>query len=202
LTPGAAATRSVVLTKLTRRLKERGWLGLGFSIWDKIVRTLYRAKLKSIIGKQNLGNNCYFGPQIEIKCGRLKLGDNVYIGRNVVLWGEGTIEIGDHSIISDYVSIFADREVKIGQHCSVASFTFIIDSNHQVDRDTLIHEQPKDTRPIEIGNDVWISASCVIMAGSKIEDGAVIGASSVVSTNIPAYSIALGYPARPLKERS
>jgi acetyltransferase-like isoleucine patch superfamily enzyme len=191
-----------LLAKAKQRVAKRGLVGLLFAIWDKIVRTLYRARLRSIIGKHNMGRDCFFDRQIEIKCGTLKLGNNVYIGRNVVLWGKGTIEIGDNSIISDYVSILADSEVKIGRECSIASFTFVIDSNHQLSRDKLIHEQGKDTQPIEIGDDVWISASCVIMPGAKIEDGAVIGANSVVSTTIPPYSIALGYPARPLKERS
>jgi len=190
------------LAKMKQRLETRGLVGLLFAIWDKIPRALNRARLRSIIGKRNMGQGCFFGKHIEIKCGTLKLGNHVHIGRNVVLWGKGTIEIGDHSIISDYVSILADGNVKIGRDCSIASFTFIIDSNHQIARDRLIHDQAKDTQPVEIGNDVWISASCVIMAGAKIDDGAVIGANSVVSSHIPPYSVALGYPARPIKERS
>lgn len=184
------------------RVRERGVLGLVFALVDRVSRTWYRARLRSLIGRRNMGRNCQFGRDIEIKCRSVKLGDNVYIGRNVVLWGKGRIEIGDHSRISDYVSIFADDRVSIGRHCSIASFTFVIDSNHQLARDRLIHDQPKETRAIEIGDDVWISASCVVMAGARIETGAVIGANSVVSTPIPPYSIALGYPARPLKERS
>jgi len=190
------------LSKAKQRLAKGGLVGLLFAVWDGIVRVLYRARLKSIIGRDNMGRDCFFDKHVDIKCETLKLGNNVYIGRNVVLWGKGTIEIGDNSIISDHVSIMADSKVTIGTDCSIASFTFVIDSNHQLAKDRLIHEQPKDTQPIEIGNDVWISASCVVMPGAKIEDGAVIGANSVVSTEIPAYSIALGYPARPIKERS
>jgi acetyltransferase-like isoleucine patch superfamily enzyme len=191
-----------VLAKVKRRLESRGLVDLLFAIWDWIPRALFWARLRCLIGKQHMGRGCKFGRHVEVKCGTLKLGNHVRIGRNVVLWGNGTIEIGDNSIISDYVSIMADGHMKIGRDCSIASFTFVIDSNHQVARDRLIHDQPKETQPVEIGDDVWISASCVIMAGARIDDGAVIGANSVVSTHIPAYSIALGYPARPIKERS
>lgn len=190
-----------ILSKVSKKVKERGILGLIFTAIRKISHYIYLTDIRIKIGKKNIGRNCYFDGDIEIKCGEILFGNNVYVGRNVVFWGNGRIVIGDNSIISDYVSIFSDREVKIGKDCSIASFSFIIDSNHQVRKDILIHNQPKDTLPVEIGNDVWISASCVITAGSKIEDGAVIGANSVVSGKIPAYAIAMGYPARVIKNR-
>ena len=52
-----------------------------------------------------------------------------------------------------------------------------------------------------IGNDVWIGYDCLIMPGVQIGDGAIIAARSVVTTNVPAYSVVGGNPARRIKER-
>ena len=59
----------------------------------------------------------------------------------------------------------------------------------------LIREQEHITEKVKIGNDVWIGANCTILKGVAINDGAVIGAGSVVVNDIPEYAIAVGNPA-------
>ena len=62
----------------------------------------------------------------------------------------------------------------------------------------MIREQEDDVAEngIFIGNDVWIAARCVILKGAKINDGAVIGAQSLVNCEIPANAIAVGTPVK------
>jgi acetyltransferase-like isoleucine patch superfamily enzyme len=59
----------------------------------------------------------------------------------------------------------------------------------------------KDVIETSIGNDVWIGANSIILKGTKIGDGAIIGAGSVVTRNIPPYAIAVGNPAKVIKYR-
>lgn len=128
---------------------------------------------------------------------------NVKFGRNVTLypgcyfWGRN-IEIGDNVDIGIGTIIYSRNGVKIGSNTSIAAQCYIIDSNHGMARDTLIREQPMDTAEngIEIGEDVWIAAQCMILKGAKINDHAVIGAQSLVNSEIPEYAIAVGTPAR------
>lgn len=128
---------------------------------------------------------------------------NVKFGKNVTLypgcyfWGRN-IEIGDNVDIGIGTIIYASNGVKIGSNTSIAAQCYIIDSNHGMARDTLIREQPMDTAEngIEIGEDVWIAAQCMILKGAKINDHAVIGAQSLVNSEIPEYAIAVGTPAR------
>jgi acetyltransferase-like isoleucine patch superfamily enzyme len=54
---------------------------------------------------------------------------------------------------------------------------------------------------IVIGNDVWVGTQCVILSGARVSDGVVIGANSVVESDIPPYAIAVGSPARVVKYR-
>lgn len=147
------------------------------------------------------------------------VGRNVYIGRylnkisvasNVVLkdgchlcaCNSGSkIVIGKNTTIGFNTLIYASESITIGPNCLIAPFVYFVDSNHGVLRNKLINEQSNVTRPIEISSDVWIGAGAVILGGVKIGVGAVIGANSVVSCDVPEYEIWAGIPARKIKER-
>ena len=58
----------------------------------------------------------------------------------------------------------------------------------------------KNTRPVVIGDKVWLTEQCTVMPGVKIGDGAIIGASSLVIRNIPPYCLATGHPAEVIDE--
>jgi len=107
------------------------------------------------------------------------LGSDVSIASFVHIWGGGGVTIGDR--------------VMIGAHTSITSLTH--DYTQVEMYKTLI---PK---PVTIGNDVWIGSNCVIMPGINISNGAVIGAGSVVTNDVPERAIVAGVPARILKYR-
>ena len=78
----------------------------------------------------------------------------------------------------------------------------IFSSNHGMSRtDIPMNIQPIKEKDIVIGDDVWIGANSVVVAGVKIGKGSVIAAGSVVTKDIPEYIIAGGIPAKPLKKR-
>ena len=99
----------------------------------------------------------------------------------------------------------------IGKYCSFASRTsFILGSNHNTKRITThipdyfvedISKTLKTKGDIVIENDVWIGMGATILSGVKIGTGAVIGANSVVSSDVGPYSIVAGNPAREVRKR-
>ncbi|MBO6523474.1 MAG: acyltransferase [Balneolaceae bacterium] len=93
-------------------------------------------------------------------------------------------------------------EITIGNDVLVGPKTIIWGRDHGISKDQLIREQNHIKDPIIIGNDVWIGANVTILKGVKIEDGAVIGAGSVVTKNVPENSICVGNPAKVVKYRS
>jgi acetyltransferase-like isoleucine patch superfamily enzyme len=129
---------------------------------------------------------------------------NVIIGKRVTLypgvyfWGDGEIIIGDNVDIGIGTIIFAKKRVIIGDNVNIAANCYIIDSNHGISKNKLISDQALqfDDEGIVIGSDVWIAAGCKIIKGAKINDGAVIGAMSMVNSEIDEYGIALGIPAK------
>ncbi len=84
----------------------------------------------------------------------------------------------------------------------IAAQCYIIDTDHGTEAGTLIRNQNNTVAPIVIGEDVWIAANSTVLKGSRIEDGAVIGAKSLVKGHVDANSISVGIPVRHLKFRS
>jgi virginiamycin A acetyltransferase len=143
---------------------------------------------------------------------------NVKIEQNCVLdeceiTANSQVSIGAYSILTGPIRIVADiNPVSIGKFCSLAPHVIIWESLHDTKRITsyfilseFFGESFKSDivskGPVKIGNDVWIGARSVILSGVSIGDGAVIGAGSVVTRDIPPFSIAGGIPAAVLKPR-
>lgn len=129
--------------------------------------------------------------------GHVKIGKNSVIGQNVRLDAlDGDIVLGNKVIINSNTIITSWSGVIIGNDTGVASFCHITDRNHGLRKDLLHTSQKGTTKPIFIGSDVWIASSCIILQGVKIDNGAVIGANSLVNKNVAAYDIAAGSPVR------
>jgi acetyltransferase-like isoleucine patch superfamily enzyme len=95
------------------------------------------------------------------------------------------------------------ESVTIGDRCLISANTQIMDAGgHRISGDDVskrIGNIGFDTKPVEIGNDVWIGLNCIILPGSKIGNGSVIAAGSVVSGIIPEMVIAGGMPAKVIR---
>jgi acetyltransferase-like isoleucine patch superfamily enzyme len=113
-------------------------------------------------------------------------------------WEGGKIEIGDHTGASSAV-ISSRSRVKIGRHANIGGNVRIFDHDfHALDAE--VRRGPRDsaeciTRPVTIGDDVFIGTNSTILKGVTIGDRAVIGAGSVVTKDVPADCIAAGNPA-------
>jgi acetyltransferase-like isoleucine patch superfamily enzyme len=136
--------------------------------------------------------------------GRLEIGEHAVLEPNVWLTAPGAarIRIGEGAFLNIAVMIASLDLVEIGNHCMLANGCFVTDSNHRFD-DPLrpVPWQGFTSRgPTRIEDNVWCGANVVVTSGVRIGERSVIGANSVVTTDIPAYSIAAGAPARVLRE--
>ncbi|WP_231458840.1 MULTISPECIES: acetyltransferase [unclassified Pedobacter] len=120
--------------------------------------------------------------------------------------GKYCIKIGSNVQINDYVHIGAVSSVTIGDNVLMASKIYISDHNHgsyNLEFSDSPLSNPMDRKPIPkpvvIADKVWIGESCCILPGVTIGEGSIIGALSVVSKDIPPYSIAVGIPAKVIK---
>lgn len=112
--------------------------------------------------------------------------------------------IGDHCYIGEYNNIrAAGGKITIGNNCAISQHVTLICSNHGIEKGKLIQKQRWSTHNnfITIGNDVWIGANSVILPGVTIHDGAVIGAGSIVTKDVPENAVVAGNPAKIIKYR-
>lgn len=118
-----------------------------------------------------------------------------------------TLFIGENCEIGDYTHIVAHEKVEIGNDVLVASKVFISDTNHGCYKgekadspDTFPNKRKTVTEPVKIGSNVWIGENVVIMAGSAIGDGCIIGANAVVKGIFPENSMIAGVPAKIIRK--
>lgn len=168
------------------------------SILLRYRRNVFLAKINS-----NEKTVSILGSVSVSRCKNLKIGKNVTIYPNVSFSGEGEIVLGDNVQIGEGTLIYSHKRVHIGNNVAVAGQCYIIDCNHGTKRNTLMQDQPLefDEDGIVIGSDVWIAAGAKIVKGAKINNGVVIGAMSVVNSEIEEYGIAVGIPAKTKKIR-
>lgn len=151
-----------------------------------------------------LGSDLRISSNVTFRnAGKIIIGRNVCIYSNVTFGGDGEIVIGDNVDIGNDTIIFSTKEggVYIGNDVAIAAHCYIIDSDHGIEKNRLIREQKLVSGKIHIGNDVWIADNCTVLKNSIINDGAVIGAKSLVNREIDSYGIAVGIPARVIKYR-
>jgi acetyltransferase-like isoleucine patch superfamily enzyme len=135
--------------------------------------------------------------------GRLELGEHVLFEPNVWLTAPapGRIRIGGGTFLNLGVQIAAVELVEIGEHCMFANGCFVTDGNHRFDDPVKpVPWQGFTTKgPTRIGDNVWCGANVVVTSGVTIGERSVIGANSVVTTDLPPFSIAAGSPAKILR---
>lgn len=171
-----------------------------------LLRQVWRAYNKGMY--RNLGKSSFIDRPLKIEGKK-----NIYIGNNVMVkyktWLAaksriGTpnpiLEIQDGSIIGHFNHIYATKKIIIGKKVLIADRVYISDNLHSFDDPYRpIMDQPiKQTNAVHIGDGTWIGEnSCII--GAIIGRNCVIGSNSVVTKDLPDFSIAVGAPAKIIK---
>lgn len=162
----------------------------------KIISYLKRLRCKLIIKKSRcnitLGYNSTFGRgTVLYSPNEMNIGSNVYIGKYCSL--EADIEIGNNVLIGNNVGLIGKYDhdySKVG--LSIKDSPWIGDENYNF--------KGRGLR-IKINEDVWIGYGTIILSGVTIGKGSIIAAGSVVTKDIPPYSICTGNPCKVIKKR-
>lgn len=158
----------------------------------KIIRFPVEIRGKSFI---DFGKNFSLGKGSKIEA-------YPYINQGII------IKFGNSVGINDYAHITGVNSVTIGDNVLMAGKVYISDSNHgsfmgdenDTDPESITRLRPMIGSPISIEDNVWLGESVSVLSGVTIGRCSIIGANSVVSKNIPPYTIAVGAPAQPIKK--
>lgn len=140
---------------------------------------------------------------------RLAVGEAVAVEHGTILSWPGEhdayIEIGAHTWIGPYNNLRTapSGRIRIGSYCLISQFCTLITHNHGHARERTIQSQGIEAAPCDvlIGDDVWLGAGTVLLPGVRIGRGAIIGAGSVVTAEVPSFEIWAGVPARRIGAR-
>lgn len=171
-------------------------------IKNKIIRYWRKKVFKEMIDCNH--ENFKLVGKVNIINRNIKIGNGCIIYPDVTFFGDGLITIGDNVSIGQGCIIYSSKNnggISIGDNTLIGAYSYIIDSDHGIAKNQLIRQQKNTVLKVIIGNDCWIGTGCKILKGSIINDGAIIGASSLVKSKIQSNTISVGIPVKFLKDR-
>jgi acetyltransferase-like isoleucine patch superfamily enzyme len=155
------------------------------------------------------GRNVFVGDDVVIfrdtGGGPVVLGDRVYLneGVRIVTAHGGSVWFGDDAHVQPGCYFVAvERSIRIGRKAQIAPNCAFYPYEHGTEPGRPIHEQPLGSKgDIEIADDAWLGYGVIVLSGVSIGAGAVVGAGSVVTKSLPPGVVAVGSPARIVRDR-
>jgi len=135
--------------------------------------------------------------------GRLEIGRWVHIGDgNSIRCHEGSLRIGDKVVLGRDNVINTYLDIELGDSVLMADWCYVCDFDHRMDSIELpIKDQGIIKGPVRIGPDTWVATKVTVLRGTSVGRGCVLGSHAVVKGEIPDFSIAVGAPAKVVKNR-
>lgn len=162
----------------------------------KKVKSFYHFKRGDI----KLGTNLKFYGQIY----DVNIGSNLNISDNCIFEfsADSELSVGDNCFFSYGIVISCRKFIKIGDNVQIGEYTSIRDNTHDYNDYGLPMKNNKDLKDdIIIENNVWIGRGCIIMPGSIIREGVVVGANSIIKGELKSNKIYAGQPLKFIKNR-
>lgn len=147
-----------------------------------------------------MGAHSSIGTMSYVSCRVIEIGEDARIREQVYVGGpqrpESRFSLGARTIVLQMANINPTMPVIIGDDTGIGGHTLIFTHGAWLNA---MDGYPADYKPVTIGKGVWFPWRVFVMPGSTVGDGCVIGANSLVSGDIPAYSLAVGTPAKVIK---
>lgn len=140
----------------------------------------------------SIGNDTLIGPGVALSAGMVP-------GQECLT--SPVVTIGDRCLIGKGSGIVGHFSIVIGNDVWTGHHVYITDQNHgYTDVSIPISQQSQPERPVSIGDGSWLGHGSIVLPGVTIGEHVVIGANSVVTRDIPSYSVAVGSPAKVIRQ--
>jgi len=133
------------------------------------------------------------GLRVVAPGGRLKIGHHCFVGEGSNIWAQTNVEIGNYVLLSHLVDVHDSDSHSLRAEVRRRDPINLFEKNQPIDWNEVASE------PVRIEDDVWIGFKASILKGVTIGRGAVVAACSVVTKDVPPFTIVAGNPAQPVK---
>ena len=186
------------------RIGARVKFGIGSAVVGREVRIdndVEIGLLAVVQGRHiSIGRHSSVGTMSYLSCDRIEIGEDARIREQVCVGGpavpESLFRLGDRTIVLQNTNINPTKPVIIGDDSGIGGHCLIFSHGAWLNQ---MDGYPVTYEPVTIGKSVWLPWRVFVMPGSTIGDGSVIGANSLVSGDIPPYSLAVGSPAKVIR---
>lgn len=132
-----------------------------------------------------------------LRCFGARVGRGVHIYPRVIIWAPWNLELGDECGIGNGAILYSQAKISVGKRAVISQGAHLCSGTHDYNKPGY----PLLSKPISIGDHAWVTAEAFIHPGVTIGEGAVIGARSVVTKDMPAWMVCAGHPCQPIKKR-
>lgn len=139
----------------------------------------------------------HFLRKLALRLAGVKIGKKSFVHMAVNIYEPKNISIGKGTIVGRYVTLDGRTKLTIGSHVDIASNVMIYNSQHNINSEKFEAE----SKPVTIGDYVFIGPRAIILPGVTIGKGAVVAAGAVVTKDVPEMTVVGGVPAKPIKKR-
>ena len=139
-----------------------------------------------------VGKDCRIAGQLLVFAhgGKITIGDDCFVGEGSRLWSAASIRVGSRVLISHGVNVHDTNSHSISAAQRHSHILAIFDSGHPR------HLPDVVDAPVVIEDDAWIGFNAVVLKGVRIGRGAIVGSATVVTKDVPPFSVVVGNPAR------
>ena len=141
---------------------------------------------------------CY-GWRRMLLCGfGARIGRNARIHPTARIWAPWNLEMGDESAVASGANIYNQAKIRLGTRVVISQGAHLCTGTHDYESEGF----ELFAKPITVGDHAWIAAESFVHPGVTVGEGAVIGARSVVTRDVPAWMVCSGNPCKPIKPRT
>lgn len=159
---------------------------LGRVVWGVVQATVFRCSPRPLFGWRRFLLNL-FGARLDAKA-------RVY--PRVKVWAPWNLKMDAYATLADDVDCYCVDRITIGRRATISQYSYLCGATHDFEQSS----RPLTPMPITIGPRVWIAADVFVSPGVTIGEGTVVGARSSVFTDLPAFKVCVGSPAKPVRD--
>jgi putative colanic acid biosynthesis acetyltransferase WcaF len=132
-----------------------------------------------------------------LRCFGAKIGRGVHVYPGARIWAPWNLEIGDQTGIGNGATLYAQGKITLAKRVVISQGAYLCAGTHDYEKPGF----PLVTAPIVVGDQAWLAAEVFVHPRVTIGEGAVVGARSVVTKDLPAWMVCSGFPCVPIKPR-